>query len=273
MRRTRVAGLLLGAAILFFGPVLAIAEDAKPASPAPAPRTITTTGVGKVKVPADAVRLSLVVNSTSGSVKEARTENDKQLKRIQDGIAALKIPGLKVSVASEEMEPQWQPDVAGLGGLGGGQPVLLGYQARSSIAIVIKGDDVPKLREAGRRVLDSAIENGAQTPSSVDANPFERMRVNWRAARGIGGYAEQGRSAVELVKEDTTETRRKALTLAAQDAIANAKALAGGAEVRVLQLTTTSEGYEAQLAEYFAAQPDSDGNIEVTCRVQIVCTY
>ena len=241
------------------------------------PPTITTTATAKVKVKPDTVRISFGVYTPNASVKDARKENDRQAKQIHDALLALKLLELKIATANENMEavlfhddnqPVNAPAV----------PALLGFRVTQSFVVTAHGDDLARLKELARKVVDAAVENGANTaPQGNDRE--EMMMTRFRMARGQGQAAVGPR--VEYFKEDTTEARRQALTKAAEEALARAKALARGATVQVREISDDADAYSERYETYYRGQglPPEPGLEEgaehyvILCRVRVVCTY
>ncbi len=106
-------------------------------------------------------------------------------------------------------------------------PTFIGYRVVYAFTVTAKDNDSDKLRTIAGQVLDTALKAGANSgglKSAEDKLDF-----------GLGLFGNQtgGVPTVEYFKEDIAETRRQALSKTAEDALANAKALAGGAKVTI----------------------------------------
>jgi uncharacterized protein YggE len=245
------------------------------------PPTITTTATAKVKVKPDTVRISFGVYTPQSNVKEARKENDRHAKQILEALQALKIPELKIATTNDNMEavifhdenqPVNQPAV----------PAVLGFRVAQTFVVTAQGDDVARLREIARKVVDAAVENGANTaPAGNDRDEMMMMRFRMGRFPGGGGGQLSVGPRVDYFKEDVTEARRQALTKAAEEALARAKALARGAEVKVREISDDADGYAERYEAYYRSQgmppehtlEEGADHYLILCRVRVVCTY
>jgi uncharacterized protein YggE len=230
-----------------------------PNSPEPTekPATLRTAGSATVRVKPNAARVFFGVQTQAVSVKDARTENNSRIRKVLAALAALKIPDLKSKTSDVQVDILY-------GRTDGNQlPPITGYRISTTFTVLVSNDDPVKLGGQAARVLDAALENGANTVQQI----------------------------AFLRKEGLTEARRKALTQAVEDALANARALAAGARkdnVKVIAIDGEPQyrlwdyrGRNAMVQSVNVAIPQGPeteaalvvGDLEVTCRVNVTCTY
>jgi uncharacterized protein YggE len=217
-------------------------------------RTITTSGAATLKVKPDAARVYFGVQTAAKTVQEARKENNKLSRKLIDALRALNIPDLKMKTADINVEvvAERQQDALHL-------PQILGYRVTNSLTALVKDKDAIRLGANASRVLDTALENGAN---------FVQQIVAFR--------------------EDEAELRREGLSKAVEAALANAGAIAAGAKVTIkdtLMLQGQPEYTYGQgqcgltnriVVAGDAAASDTPvivGDLEVTIRVNVTCTY
>jgi uncharacterized protein YggE len=166
---------------------------------APPKRTIHTYETATVRVKPDHARAFLRIQTTADTVKEARTQNANHVNKVMNAIKGLGLADLKMKSTNLHMEPVYSKEEKK-----DKLPQLLGYRVNHTFTILVRDEDSAKLGAAAARVLDTALENG------VD-------------------HVEQ----VVFFKADLVATRREALQKATEDALANARAIAAGAQETV----------------------------------------
>jgi uncharacterized protein len=216
-------------------------------------RTISTAGSATLKVKPDSARVFFGVQTVAKTVKAAREENNKLCKKVIDALMALKIPDLKLKTSDINIElVQAQPTHPTE------LPPVLGYRVTNSYTALVQDNDSAKLSSNASRVLDTALENGAN---------FVQQIVAFR--------------------HDDAEIRQKALSSAVESALANAKAIAAGAKVQILDTFAINGepeysygrgqcGLTNQLVVGGAGLGETPvivGDLEITIRVSISCTY
>ncbi len=261
MRRTAIAGglagvILLAGLILLRGPNRTSAADPKP-EPAEKPGTVKTSGSATVRVKPDAARVFFGIQTQAAAIAEARADNNSRVRKVMTALAALKIPDLKSKTSDMQ--------VSILYGKSDGHvlPPVTGYRITTTFTVLVQDDDPVKLGGLAARVLDAALENGA---NSIEQITFLR-------------------------REGLNEARRKALKAAVEDALANARALAAGAKQGPVKVVTIAGepqyrpwGYGGrnalmQTANVLMPQGGNTdaslvvGDLEVTCTVQVTCHY
>jgi uncharacterized protein YggE len=228
--RTSIA-LTLAFLVLHGAPPCA-AQDGKLAK-----GTITTSGSATVKVQPDTVHITFGHQIKMMGLKDVRAESDRQVKKITEALQALKIDTLKVTTTNENLQAIYSSN-PGVGVPAADVPLALaGYQTKTSFKVTVKAADIGKLREIAKRVVDSALDNGANLGARDTTD-----------SSFLGGGGPGGRTltrsiipGIEYSKEDTTEERKQALNAAVKVALANATALANGAKVKTSQITAIVE--------------------------------
>jgi uncharacterized protein YggE len=220
-------------------------------------RVLRTAGRATVRVKPDAARVFFGVQTTAATIKEARAENNARVRKIMQALTALKIPDLKMKTSDVRADILY-------GRADGHQlPPVVGYRVANTFTVLVQDDDPVKLGELASRVLDSALESGA---NSVQQIAF-------------------------LSKAGLTKTRRQALKGAVEDALANARALAAGAGKDrvesvaidgqpVYQDRPWSGNYGMVQAVQVPVPGGGEseaalvvGDLEVTCQVSVTCHY
>jgi uncharacterized protein YggE len=240
-----IAALLLGVVFLRGQPAGQTAESKKEK------RTITTAGSATIKIKPDSARVFFGVQSIAPSIKEARQDNSIAVKKVMEALKGLQITDLKMKTSNVNVElVQSVRNEAQL-------PAILGYRLTNTFTVLVKSDDPQKLSANAGKILDTALENGANIVQQI-----------------------------VFFKEDDLQTRRQALTRAVEAATENAEALAKGAKVRIADTLTIdgqpeySVGYQQGLSNTLAPAapagaetPLVAGDLEITCRVNVTCTY
>ncbi len=234
-------------------------------------RTIHVSGSGTVRVKPDAARLFFSVQTDGKTVKEAREENQKKFTKVNTALAAFKITDLKMKTTDINLAPQYArpgdeysnaPPVVHPPGLyptdsKRGIPKPIGYRATNGFTVLLTNGKVEELNENATRVLETALENGVNEVSQI-----------------------------AFLKLEETPFHREAMTKAVEDALANAKAIAAGANVTILETTTITSSDDSysrprrmhQLMQ--SSEPDGReasqvvaGELEITFSVNVTCVY
>lgn len=215
-------------------------------------RTLTAEGVARLRFLPDRARVFVTVETTAATVREARSGNAAQVKKVLTAILALKIPDLKTTTTDVRMSVVQETKKDEL-------PRTLGYSVTHSLTALVQQNDADKLAGLAAQVLDAALENGATSVQQI-----------------------------EFSKGDVADIQRRALTKATEDAVANARALAAGAGRTLADVVTIREtgdllhvparnwtyNWTPSSREIAAdATPLAAGELEVSCRVSVTCTY
>jgi uncharacterized protein YggE len=237
--------LLVGATALRGQPAGAEGPEATPQK-----RTIGTAGSATVRVKPDSARVFFGVQTFASTVKAARTENSQRVQRILAALDKLEIPELKAKTSNVQLNVERRPQSDRNPG---GDAV--GYHVVHTFTVLVRNGDPERLGALTSRVLDTVLEAGA--------NQVEQ---------------------VVFFKQDEVEARRQALTKAVEEAVANARALAGGIHAQ-LKDTVQIQGQPTyyyggnRMVQTNATLPEGDstplvaGDLEVSCQVSVTCTF
>ena len=214
-------------------------------------RTIKVSGTGTVTLKPDSARVYFGVQSLTSSIKTARSDNAAKVKKVFDSLMGLKIPDLQLRSADVQVEQiQSRADDNKL-------PAILGYRITNTFTVLIQNSDPAKLGEITGRILDTALESGAN----------EVLKI-------------------QIFNKDMSKVKREALGLAVKDAKTNAQAIAEGAGVKIMDTSLIDgepEAYDRGIQTAVGpglgeGQGDLStrlvvGDISVSCRVVVECTY
>jgi uncharacterized protein YggE len=252
MRQWTIAIILVALAL----PIGALASRTQsapePANPKKDKRTITTSGTATIKVKPDSARVFFGVQTIAKTVKAAREENSVKVKQVMDALAAMKIPDLKTKTSDvhiELIQSRQREDVL---------PTILGYRITNTFTVLVKNDNAEKLSAVAGKVMDQALESGANQVQQI-----------------------------VFFKENDQEVKREALAKAVEDAAANAKALASGGKVAILDTITIDGQPQYNYPNYPMQQVSASntlfvggtdtalvaGDLNVTCTVTVTCAY
>jgi uncharacterized protein YggE len=219
-------------------------------------RILTTSGTASVRFKPDSARVFLRVDTQAPDIATARTQNNKQVKQVMDALKALQIPNLKmksdnIAVAEVFQRRPAEDQLAR----------VIGYKVSHNFTTLVENEDAAKVSEYASKILDTALGNGA--------NSLQQILI---------------------FRKDQTTFRRRALTEAVEDALANARALAAGANKTILEPTMIAG--EPQYRHFASntrvqntiqiaaggepggeATPVMAGDLEITCTVSMTCRY
>jgi uncharacterized protein YggE len=211
-------------------------------------RTIKVSGTGTATLKPESARVYFGVQSLASSIKTARSDNAAKVKKVFDSLIGLKLPDLQLKSSDVQVEQiQSRADDNKL-------PAILGYRMTNTFTVLIQNRDPDKLGEIIGRILDTALESGANEVQNV-----------------------------QFFNKDMSKAKREALALAVKDAKTNAQAIAEGAGVKIID-TFSIEGEPEADARFVqsgglgTAEGERStrlvvGDINVSSRVVIECTY
>lgn len=277
MRRWVTGGLLGGAALIV---ALAALTPGRSADRAPASeRTLTATGVGIVKAKADGARVLFGVRATNATFGAAQEETQKAAKKLLEAVAALKVDGLEVRTGPMEAAQYFttRAAVARLAVGGAVAPAAPANQTTHTVGqgyvAVLKDTDFDRLQRNANAVLAAAAENGSNMPGP---SPTSRSGV---ASSSLRTTYDGPSAVVVYFKQADGDLRRLALSKAVSDALANAKALAQGADVQIADVMTLaadpdSPGRSAYYPpDEFAPLTADPGEIEIVVQARVTCKF
>jgi uncharacterized protein len=180
----------------------------------PPPGIISTQGHGEIKVKPDSLSLPISVESKESTLAGARKDNNKKAQAIIAALKALEIPGSKLETRYLSVNPIQEAQK-------GKPPRVVGYEVNNSLEATVTAAAPDKLGEYGSRILDTALNAGANN------------------AGGINFFI-----------DDMSAARTQALALAVKDAQRNADAMAKAANITLtgvfsLEGTPQFSGYSS----------------------------
>jgi uncharacterized protein YggE len=237
--------------------------------------------------------------------------NPPQLKRPVDGFlvapaperpargeAAPNPPFEKPPEAAPPGIPQGPPAIAPVppalpappvGGIGGGvfqPPMGIGggnFQVSQALIVTLKNADYTKLLDGVNKTLTTAAENGVGVgnPNNFGAIGFGGGGGGFGGFRGgfQGIMQNQTGPSVTFQRTDDKEARRKALEAAVADAMANAKVMAKGANVTIVDTIAICDppvSHTGQPISDFRSAMNAEnttGEMEITVKVTVICSY
>jgi len=137
----------------------------------PMRRTVAATGTHTRRVDPDAALISFGVTTKGATIDQTRRENAAAVKKLRDGLEALKIPGLQIKTTAGNMHLVWHPMTFPV------EPAPVGaaerparFEIKHVFAVGVASDKPAELREFAQQVVDNVLENGANSSPSED--PF-----------------------------------------------------------------------------------------------------
>jgi uncharacterized protein YggE len=248
-----VVGLVLGRDLL--APRPALGQAAKGGDVKEEKRVLTTSGKASVRYKPDSARVFLRVDSQAPDITQARALNNRALKAVMDALKGLKFPNLRMKSDNVTVSQVFErrPNEERLAR-------VIGITVSHHFTVLVENEDPIRLSEYAGRVLDTALENGA--------NNLQQIMI---------------------FRKDQTTFRRQALTKAVEDALANARALAAGANANILEPTAINGepvyhyfGGNTRLQNAVQVMPEGipadatpvmAGELEITCQVNLTCRY
>jgi len=252
MTRTQNLFALVAACVMsaFSAPtVTAQAADVEPADSEndESSRLVTVAGLGEVMVQPDSLRTSVSIRARAATLAQARAEAGSKTRSVIQALERLRIEALQVRTVEITVTPILERREPG----DETPPGIIGYEAESRLSVALRDVSLEDLRTLGPRILDTALGAGANV---------------------VGG--------VDFFLNEPRDAHRLALAAAVRDAEANAKVMAGAANVTLSELKKLSSevaesfGYMQQSAVYedsaetsVTGFPVEPGEIQVTTRV------
>jgi len=164
---------------------------------------ISTSGVGTVRVKPDTARIIFSVAKRASTVAAVRAENVESTASVTAALDALHITGMKSKTSAVQIRILWKDYDRGL------EPQ--GYEMTNSFTALLTGPDVDKLAKDTARVVDAALESGANAIQEVS-----------------------------FFKVDDSAERRECLKQAYADARKNAEALAAASGAKIIGIQSIS---------------------------------
>lgn len=239
-----------GVGVLLLGTLLLRGQAGDAAGAVKKERRIDASGTATIAVKPDAARVFFAVQSIAPAIRAAREDNQSKVQKVIEALRALKIPDLKMKTSDVNVEllhSRHNEDRL---------PQIIGFRITTSFTVLVSADDPDKLSAAAGRVLDTGLENGVNIMQQI-----------------------------VFLKQDTTAVQQQALSKAVENALANARALAAGAGVKIQETITVNGqpqiswggrqdfGNTVQVAVPAAESSIIVGDLKITCNASVTCTY
>lgn len=204
----------------------------------PPPGTITTQGHGEVKVRPDSLNVNVLLQTKDTKLADARSENNRKTQAIIAALKGLKIPNMKLETQGLNVHPINSYEK-------GEMLKVVGYQVNNGVNVTVTGATPDTLSEYGSRIVDSALNAGANNVSGLN-----------------------------FFLDDPAPARGEALDLAVKDARRNADVMAKAADVAIsgihsMEGSPQFGGFPRPVAMYSmkarggAAESDASAPVEV----------
>ncbi len=233
-------------------------------------RKVVVNATSTAYVKPDGARLVFVVTSTEPTGRNAREANDRQVKALQDALAAvpLKKGTIEVHVLPSSVTNIVSPKVNAAGMRDTSRRV------QSTFYVTVNEKEPQKLREAVARLAEAAADNGGTAPDA-DSGPRP-----FRLPRRIGGFDEEPESVpgptIEWFATPSKEARQQAIRRAVSEAKAEAQAVVGDGEI-VRVIATEISAHDESLTVRLRLRGDSGvteaGLIPLRTSVRVTFAY
>jgi uncharacterized protein YggE len=232
-------------------------------------RKVVVNANSTVYVKPDGARLVFVVTSTEPAGKNAREAHDKQVKDLQDALAAvpLKKGTIDVHVLPSSVSNLVSAKVNAAGTRDTSRRV------QSTFYVTVREKDPQKLRDAVARLAEAAADNGGTAP---DADSGLRAL---RLPRRIAGLDEEPESVpgptIEWFATPSKEAHQEAIRRAVREAKAEAQAVVGDGEI-VRVVATEISGYDESLTVRLRSLRGDSGITEaghIPLRINVRVTF
>jgi len=216
----------------------------------------------------DSARLSFVVTTTEPTDKSAREANEKQVKKIQDALAALPLGKVDADV---HVLPSSISTLVNSPQAPGGPRTVVAKRAQSIFQVTVREKDLTKLRTAVGRLAEAAVENGATGIQAENSPAAFRLPARF-------GRAEEPETVpgptIEWMATAPGDARREAIRRATKEALADAEAAAGQAKLKVLEIDVSSRE-EFLLPLHVRDETGGLQGVRIPIRVQVrvTCSY
>lgn len=183
----------------------------------PRERTISTQGQSRIWIIPDKARVFLGIETLDQSISGARDINAMKIKKVINALESLRIKGMLMKAPSYsvsiEKEDQYQAKKQKR------LPEIIGYKVKQDFTVLLSDKDPTALAKNAAKIIDTALESGVNIIQQIT-----------------------------FFKEDESKDKQKAISLAVENAIANAETIAKSAKVEITKYNTinTSTGYYQQ---------------------------
>jgi uncharacterized protein len=177
--------VLIGA-LLWLGPA-SLAQG--PSSPTPPPRTITVTGQGEAQGAPDLARVTLGVEATGPTAKDAADRARTDMNKVFDALKAQGIADKDIRTSAYNIWSEQPPHPQNAPAATGEKPV---YHVSNDVALTIRD-----LAKTGA-VLDAAVAAGANSAYGVSFDLADHTAINSQAREAA--VTDAHNKALELAK-------------------------------------------------------------------------
>ncbi|MCI0702628.1 MAG: SIMPL domain-containing protein [Planctomycetia bacterium] len=261
-------------------------------------RKVTVSGTATVTVKPDTARVSFAVKASGQDFKKASEECDKKAATVEKAIKDLKLGGLEIKKGPLNFNqvaggfgpgfpgPPGGPPGPPPGPMGGGpgMPPFPGMGSGMSVEVTRTFTVVATFgKEGGAGKLEDIVTvadkllAAAVTAGATDAPVFNTPVNSPYGGIGIGGGM-QTNNRIEFHCANIAALRRDALKSAVSDALANAKAAAGVANLTTKDIVTITD--QSQFGPFGGVgQPMNTGRgevlgeMELTVQVSVTFSY
>jgi uncharacterized protein YggE len=203
-QRLLLTGLLFG--VVAGSPKAADAEERTSSA---GQDLITAQGYGELRVRPDSLRTSVGVEVRASTLEKARADVGTRLARLIKALTALRIPGAVLQTQTLEFYPIYSEE-------NNNKPrKIIAYSATHRLSVTVLGATPTDLGDYTSRIIDTAIQSGANVIGDVD-----------------------------FFLRDTSVAQGRALEAAVLNAGQNARAMAEAGRVRITRLHSLDESSE-----------------------------
>ncbi|WP_080682525.1 SIMPL domain-containing protein [Sorangium cellulosum] len=158
-------------------------------------QVVEVEGSGTVSLPPDSLRTNVSVEIRGESLEAAREEAAARTRAIVSALEGLQIPSLQVRNVGVSVSPipEGETERDRLA-----PPRIIGYEATSTVSVILEGAPLDVLRVESSRILEAALSAGANQTSGIRfflSAPQEAYRAALKASivdaeRNAGAIAE-----------------------------------------------------------------------------------
>ncbi|WP_165374407.1 MULTISPECIES: SIMPL domain-containing protein [Sorangium] len=158
-------------------------------------QVVEVEGAGTVSLPPDSLRTNVSVEVRCESLEAAREEAAAKTRAIIEALERLQIPSLQVRNVDVSVSPISEGETARERVA---PPRIIGYEATSTVSVILEGAPIDVLRVESSRILEAALSAGANQTSGIRfflRAPQEAYRAALKASiadaeRNAGAIAE-----------------------------------------------------------------------------------
>ncbi|WP_437722216.1 SIMPL domain-containing protein [Sorangium sp. So ce861] len=145
-------------------------------------QVVEVEGSGTVSLPPDSLRTNVSVEVRGASLEAAREEAAAKTRAIVSALEGLQIPSLQVKNVDVSVSPISERETERESVA---PPRIIGYEATSTVSVVLEGASIDVLRVESSRILEAALSAGANQTSGIRfflSAPQEAYRAALKAS-------------------------------------------------------------------------------------------